>query len=42
MDWEELVKRENVGWIRDGDKIIIRKPKATAAVAGTGLKNRDL
>jgi hypothetical protein len=42
MDWEELVKRENVGWIRDGDKIIIRKPKAKAAVAETGLKNRDM
>jgi hypothetical protein len=39
MDWEELVKRENVGWIRDGDKITIRKPKtkAAAAAAETGL-----
>lgn len=27
MSWEELVKTENVGWIRDGDKVVIRKPK---------------
>lgn len=27
MSWEELVKAEDVGWQRDGDKIIIRKPK---------------
>ncbi len=27
MSWEELVKTENVGWIRDADKVIIRKPK---------------
>ena len=27
MSWEELVKKENVGWIRDGDKVIVRKPK---------------
>jgi hypothetical protein len=25
--WEELVKKENVGWIRDGERAIIRKPK---------------
>jgi hypothetical protein len=36
MDWGELVKRENVGWIRDGDKIIIRKPKAKATAEETG------
>lgn len=28
MSWEDLVKNENVGWIRDGEKVIIRKPKA--------------
>ena len=33
MTWEELVERENVGWIRDGSKVTIRKPKAKAAVA---------
>ena len=27
MSWEELVKTENVGWIRDADKVIIKKPK---------------
>ena len=27
LDWSELVKKENIGWIRDGDKVIIRKPK---------------
>jgi hypothetical protein len=27
LEWEELVKNEAVGWIRDGDKAIIRKPK---------------
>ena len=27
MKWEDLVKTEHVGWIRDGDKAIIRKPK---------------
>ncbi len=27
LDWEGLVKKENVGWIRDGDKVIVRKPK---------------
>lgn len=27
MTWDELVDRENVGWIRDGSKIVIRKPK---------------
>jgi hypothetical protein len=27
MTWAELVEAENVGWARDGDKIIIRKPK---------------
>jgi hypothetical protein len=38
MDWEELVKRENVGWIRDGDKIVIRKPKAKATADERGPK----
>lgn len=27
LEWEELVMKEDVGWIRDGDKAIIRKPK---------------
>ena len=27
LNWEELVEKEDVGWIRDGDKAIIRKPK---------------
>ena len=26
MNWDELVVSEDVGWIRDGDKAIIRKP----------------
>jgi hypothetical protein len=28
MSWEELVQTENIGWLRDADTIIIRKPKA--------------
>jgi hypothetical protein len=39
MNWEGLVKRENVGWIRGGDKIIIRKPKDKAPAVETGLKS---
>lgn len=27
MDWDELVLKEDVGWLRDGDVAIIRKPK---------------
>ena len=27
MSWDELLVAEDVGWIRDGDKAIIRKPK---------------
>jgi len=27
MSWEELVKKENIGWLRDGKVAIIRKPK---------------
>lgn len=30
MSWEELVRAEDVGWGRDGNKIIIRKPKVRA------------
>jgi len=30
MSWEELVQKEDIGWIRDGDKAIIRKPKTRA------------
>lgn len=26
--WDELVKTEDVGWMRDGDRAIIRKPKS--------------
>lgn len=33
MGWEELVEKENIGWILDGGKVIIRKPKAKATVA---------
>ncbi|RVX72990.1 hypothetical protein B0A52_03343 [Exophiala mesophila] len=29
--WQQLVEVEDVGWIRDGDRIIIRKPKARVA-----------
>jgi len=28
MGWEELVKTEDVGWFRAGEKAVIRKPKA--------------
>ena len=38
MSWEELVKKENVGWVRDDDKVIIRKPKAKPSAAETGMK----
>lgn len=31
MAWEELVEREKVGWIRDGSKVTIRKPKVKAS-----------
>lgn len=27
MDWDELVVQEDIGWLRDGDVAIIRKPK---------------
>jgi hypothetical protein len=27
LTWDELVQKEDVGWIRDGEKAIIRKPK---------------
>lgn len=27
MDWDELVAKEDIGWLRDGDIAIIRKPK---------------
>lgn len=27
MDWDELVVREDIGWLRDGHNAIIRKPK---------------
>ena len=30
MTWEELVAKENVGWILDGSRVIIRKPKSKA------------
>lgn len=29
--WQQLVEAEDVGWIRDGDRITIRKPKAKVA-----------
>lgn len=28
MSWEQLVEAEDVGWQRDGDKVVVRKPKA--------------
>ncbi|KIX99294.1 uncharacterized protein Z520_04870 [Fonsecaea multimorphosa CBS 102226] len=28
QSWDELVKEEDVGWMREGDKVVIRKPKA--------------
>ncbi|ETI24160.1 hypothetical protein G647_03529 [Cladophialophora carrionii CBS 160.54] len=30
MSWDELVRAEDVGWMRDGDRVMIRKPKAKA------------
>ena len=27
LSWREVVEKEDVGWIRDGDRAIIRKPK---------------
>ncbi|KAJ9604593.1 hypothetical protein H2200_010707 [Cladophialophora chaetospira] len=30
MSWEELVKAEDVGWMRHGEKVMIRKPKDKA------------
>jgi hypothetical protein len=38
MSWEELVEKENVGWIRDDDKVVIRKPKAKPSPVETGTK----
>lgn len=34
--WDELVKAEDVGWLREGDKIIIRKPKLKVANQASG------
>jgi hypothetical protein len=31
MGWDELVEREKVGWVRDGSKVTIRKPKVKAS-----------
>ncbi|EXJ91691.1 hypothetical protein A1O3_00241 [Capronia epimyces CBS 606.96] len=31
LSWEELVQAEDVGWVREGDKAIIRKPKSKPA-----------
>ncbi|KAK5270367.1 hypothetical protein LTR99_005751 [Exophiala xenobiotica] len=31
LSWEDLVKIEDVGWMRDGNKVVIRKPKAKTA-----------
>jgi hypothetical protein len=30
MSWDELVRAEDVGWMRDGERVMIRKPKAKA------------
>ncbi|KIV86586.1 hypothetical protein PV11_02186 [Exophiala sideris] len=32
VSWDDLVKEEDVGWMRDGDKAIIRKPKPKGLV----------
>jgi hypothetical protein len=32
MDWEELVDRENIGWILEDSKVIIRKPKSRPTI----------
>jgi hypothetical protein len=34
LSWEELVKKEDVGWIRDGENAIIRKPKSKPPEGG--------
>ncbi|KIW99346.1 uncharacterized protein Z518_11334 [Rhinocladiella mackenziei CBS 650.93] len=31
LSWEELVKLEGVSWIREGDKVVIRKSKSNAS-----------
>ncbi len=28
MSWDELARVEDVGWMREGEKVMIRKPKA--------------
>lgn len=28
LSWEELIQKEDVGWLRDGRNVIIRKPKS--------------
>lgn len=33
VSWEDLVRVEDVGWERDGDKAVIRKPKARVAAS---------
>ena len=33
LSWRELVEKEDVGWIRDGDRAIIRKPKSKPSQA---------
>ncbi|KAL9620185.1 MAG: hypothetical protein Q9160_005300 [Pyrenula sp. 1 TL-2023] len=43
MEWEELVRRENVGWIREGEggeRVVIRKikPKEAGAAAAGGTE----
>lgn len=30
MTWDAMVKAEDVGWMREGDKVMLRKPKAKA------------
>ncbi|EXJ93688.1 hypothetical protein A1O1_02080 [Capronia coronata CBS 617.96] len=31
FSWDELVEAEDVGWVREGDRVIIRKPKSKSA-----------
>ena len=35
-NWDDLKEKENVGWLREGDKVIVRKIKPKAGVGGVG------
>ena len=34
--WEDLKEKEKVGWLREGDNVIVRKIKPKAATSGSG------